>query len=236
MTPHDDNPSTDPKRLRLRSTFGHQSAPLEPSSAEPDNSAATTSRLKLNPRENTRPTTPPSEAHSQKKSSPPGVPAAGPEPSSPEDASASPRGHKTSPVYYALLVAALIGSGIILFRDKSGSQNSAPLPAPMESRVAEPTLESPLSPPAALVQETGKTDTDLFGNAKSVSDYIEALQAARPERTQEPEGILVRGILFEVGSTLSTDPVVQLSAIEDSLDGPFALLTVEGQSIPLRLR
>lgn len=244
MPPDDASPS-EPKRLRLRSTFGDplSSPPVdsEPSAANGPPSRSPGLKLGL-PEKSSRsqtdtqpepPPAPPPEgppAHPGPETDAQGNPATCPG----DKATPSEAGQrKTSPVYYILLVVALLGSLYVLFKDKWATEPSpGDPPRTLAGSPDAPNLASaPLSSKEVTAPE--KNARDLPG---APANLIAALQANPPLYLNEPKGLLLKGIVFPVGSLLTVDPEVRLEAIEESPEGRVAVLSSEGHSIRIPLR
>lgn len=253
MEPSDPTPSA-PKRLQLKSR-GEQKPATENSPSEAEKKDPTPPRRTGSLRLNTKPPTPQPEPAVDKTPPPPISPtleftnapnnsaetaekiaeSKAPDPASAPAETPKPSAKKTSPVYYALLAVALIGSAYVLLKDKFMTA-----PPVIASEAAAPTI------PITHVEETtnpataepsvkpGQIQNPASSNA-ALAAYLSELRASHPIRSTSPEGIVIGGIFFPPGALLLQEHGLTFNGFKDTGSPDVALLSTEGEQFELQL-
>lgn len=256
----DEPPPGEPKRLKLRSTFG---APAEKPAGEtppvsPEVGPATPElgpAAKLpSPRLSLHRPSPVEEAALQGSSKDGGLPAED-EPQPQHQLESDPRTSeetadrleastpasrgKTSPVYYVLLVLALMGSLYVLFKDKWRKDPASPAPGPglvISQGAPDPARSLRTDAGDNRPESAPEAETDHRVEIPGVAGRFFAQIQTTPLHLKDPEGILLNGIVFPVGSLLATNPEIRLTAIEVAPSGAVAVFTSREETFRLNLR
>lgn len=248
----DPTPSA-PKRLQLKSRAGQKPAEeSSPSEAENNNPAPIrrTSSLRLNSKPKPQPPEPVLDEAGPPPTSTPPEPTTSPndstetaeqipESKAPDPASVlaetpRPSAKQTSPVYYALLAVALIGSAYVLLKDKFITA-----PPIIANEPAAPTIpiapaKETTDPPADLKVQPRQVQSPASTNA-ALAAYLSELRASRPMRSTSPEGIVIGGIFFPPGALLLKEHGLTFNGFKDNSSPDVALLSTDSEQFELQL-
>lgn len=253
MEPPDPPPSA-PKRLQLKSRGEHKPA-TENSPSEAEKKDPTPPRPGSSLRLNTKtPTLQPEPA--VHKTPPPAISptlqstkasndsaetaektaeSKAPDPAPVPAETPKPSAKKTSPVYYALLAVALIGSAYVLLKDKFmtappviATQPTAPtIPIASTEKTTDPVPAEPSVKPVRI--------QSLAPSNAALAAYLSELRASHPIRSTSPEGIVIGGIFFPPGALLLQEHGIKFTGFKNTGSPDVALLSTDSEQFELQL-